>query len=60
LKGDTELYRITTYTRDTEKGTLNANAAMFYDIADTRGYDSIIPKQYVDIWGSSRSNRPAL
>ena len=47
LKGDSSLYRITTYVGGDEK-TLNANTAMFYDIQDVRGYDSIIPRQYVD------------
>ena len=29
----------------------NPNVGMFYDIADIRGYDSIIPKQYADLMG---------
>jgi O-antigen/teichoic acid export membrane protein len=47
LKGDASLYRITSYVGGDEK-TLNANTPMFYDIQDVRGYDSIIPRQYVD------------
>jgi len=47
LKGDSGLYRITSYVGGSEK-TLNANTPMFYDIQDVRGYDSIIPRQYVD------------
>lgn len=40
-------FRITSYIGDREK-TFNANAGMFYGIDDVRGYDSIIPKQYVE------------
>jgi len=47
LLQDRSLYRITSYVGGSEK-TFNANAGMFYDIADVRGYDSIIPKQYVE------------
>ena len=47
LKSDPELYRVTAYVGGDEK-TFNANAGMLYDIADVRGYDSIIPRQYVD------------
>ena len=47
LKGDSSLYRITSYVGGDEK-TLNANTPMFYDIEDVRGYDSIIPRQYAD------------
>ncbi|MBC7265173.1 MAG: oligosaccharide flippase family protein [Chloroflexi bacterium] len=47
LKSDPELYRITAFIAPGEK-TFNANAGMLYGIADARGYDSMIPKQYVD------------
>lgn len=47
LQRDKELYRITTYNALGEK-TFNANVGMFYGIADLRGYDSIIPKQYAE------------
>ncbi len=50
LKGDTELYRIASFDRPGEK-LFNPNVGMLYDIADIRGYDSIIPKQYVDFMG---------
>jgi len=46
LLADEELYRITTYVGDDEK-TLNANTGMLYGLQDVRGYDSIIPLQYV-------------
>jgi O-antigen/teichoic acid export membrane protein len=39
-------WRITTFDADNEK-LLNANSVMRYGIEDVRGYDSIIPKQYV-------------
>ncbi|MHB9091922.1 MAG: YfhO family protein, partial [Chloroflexota bacterium] len=44
LRSDTELYRVTGYGDD----SLHPNTAMIYGIADARGYDSIIPKQYTD------------
>lgn len=50
LKGDTELYRIASFDRPGEK-LFNPNVGMLYDIADIRGYDSIIPKQYADFMG---------
>jgi len=50
LQQDKSLYRITTYNAPGEK-TFNANAGMFYDISDVRGYDSIIPRQYTDYMG---------
>lgn len=47
LMADRELYRVTSYVGGDEK-TFNANAGMFYDIADIRGYDSIIPRGYAE------------
>jgi hypothetical protein len=41
------LFRITTLVGGDEK-TLNANMAMMYGLQDVRGYDSIIPRQYVE------------
>ncbi|MBC7235743.1 MAG: oligosaccharide flippase family protein [Chloroflexi bacterium] len=43
LQKEGGLYRITSYGADK---TFNANAGMWYGIADARGYDSIIPQQY--------------
>lgn len=47
LAADTEPFRLTAYIGGDEK-TFNANAGMFYDLADVRGYDSIIPRQYAE------------
>lgn len=47
LRQDSELWRLTTFDPTGDK-TLNANAGMFYGLADVRGYDSIIAKQYVE------------
>lgn len=47
LHQDQGLWRFTTLNAAGEK-TFNANAGMFYDLADVRGYDSIIMQQYVD------------
>ena len=47
LQDDHELYRITGYGDD----SLHPNAPMVYGVADVRGYDSIIPKQYTDYMG---------
>jgi len=44
LKQDRDLYRITSFG---EGDILWPNTGMLYDLADMRGYDSIIPKQYV-------------
>jgi O-antigen/teichoic acid export membrane protein len=42
-------FRITTYTPPgTTDKTLNANLAWSFGLQDIRGYDSIIPKQYMD------------
>ena len=47
LRADGDLFRVTTYVGGSEK-TFNANAGMLYGLQDVRGYDSIIPRQYVD------------
>jgi O-antigen/teichoic acid export membrane protein len=47
LRQDTGLWRFTTFVAGGEK-PLNANSGMLYDLADARGYDSIISKQYVE------------
>jgi O-antigen/teichoic acid export membrane protein len=47
LLQDDSFYRITSYNVPGED-TFNANAGMFYDLQDIRGYDSIIPRQYAD------------
>ena len=47
LRQDKELWRFITFNQPGEK-TFNANAGMFYDFSDVRGYDSNIAKQYVD------------
>ncbi len=53
LQQDQSLYRVTSYDErgGPEEKVFNANVGMFYDIADIRGYDSIIPKQYADLMG---------
>jgi len=40
-------WRITTYDT-TGAGTLNANTPWLHDLADIRGYDSIIPRQFTE------------
>ena len=50
LQEDRGVFRITSYNADGEQ-TFQANAGMFYDISDVRGYDSIIPKQYAEYMG---------
>ncbi len=47
LMDDDEIYRLTSYVGGSEK-PLNANAGMIYGLSDVRGYDSIIPRQYVE------------
>jgi len=47
LRQDDGLWRFTTFIAPGEK-TFNANAGMFYGFHDVRGYDSIIPRQYVE------------
>jgi len=47
LTSDPDLFRITTYVgQEANDKPFNANAGMFYDLADIRGYDSIIIRQY--------------
>ena len=41
-------WRLTSFDAPDEK-VLNANSAMRYGLEDVRGYDSIIPKQYVGL-----------
>ncbi|MGI6208964.1 MAG: oligosaccharide flippase family protein [Anaerolineae bacterium] len=50
LQEDTEPWRLTTFIAPGEK-PLNANGAMLYGLEDIRGYDSIIPRQYVEYMG---------
>jgi O-antigen/teichoic acid export membrane protein len=47
LQQDTSLWRLTTYEASGQK-PLNANAAWHFNLHDIRGYDSIIPRQYVN------------
>jgi len=53
LQQDQSYYRITSYDArgGPENKVFNPNVGMFYHIADIRGYDSIIPKQYADLMG---------
>ncbi len=50
LQSDTEIYRITSYDVN-GPAVMIANSAWFYGIQDARGYDSIIPKSYVEYMG---------
>ena len=45
---NTHDWRFTTFNLPGEK-TFNANVGMYYGWHDVRGYDSIIPRQYVDL-----------
>ena len=45
LRQDTGLWRFSTFDPHGRK-TFNANAGMFYDLQDVRGYDSLFPAQY--------------
>ncbi len=47
LQQDKGLWRFTTFIAPGEK-TFNANSGMMFGLQDIRGYDSIIPRQYVD------------
>ncbi len=46
--GETEDFRIITLDDPAHRPILQANSLMRFGIADVRGYDSIIPKPYVD------------
>lgn len=48
LRAQGGLFRFTTLNDPEEQKTLNANAAMPYRLQDVRGYDSIIPRPYVE------------
>ncbi|MBU0495416.1 MAG: oligosaccharide flippase family protein [Chloroflexi bacterium] len=48
LQQEPDLTRITTFGYD---DVLKPNTAMRYRIQDMRGYDTIVPKQYVETWG---------
>ncbi len=47
LQSDKSLWRLTTYEPPGSNKPLNANSAWLYGLQDIRGYDSIIPHQYV-------------
>ncbi|MGE5141636.1 MAG: oligosaccharide flippase family protein, partial [Rudaea sp.] len=47
LESDPTLFRIASYDKPDEK-MFNANAGMYFGLSDIRGYDSIIPRQYVE------------
>ncbi len=48
LEQDKGLWRFTTLESARTTKTFNANVGMFYHFQDVRGYDSIIPRQYVN------------
>lgn len=50
LQRDESLWRFTTFIAPGEK-PFNANSGMIFGFQDIRGYDSIIPKQYVEYMG---------
>jgi O-antigen/teichoic acid export membrane protein len=45
---DSGPWRVTTYQVPGDSKTLNANIPWLHDLEDVRGYDSIIPRQYVE------------
>lgn len=47
LKKDTNQWRMTSFTPDGSR-PFHANTPWLFNMQDVRGYDSIIPKQYVD------------
>jgi len=47
LKKDTSQWRMTSFTPDGSR-PFHANTPWLFNMQDVRGYDSIIPKQYVD------------
>ncbi len=54
LQQDKSLYRITSYDARGDAGekVLNPNSGMLFGLADIRGYDSIIPRQYAELMGA--------
>lgn len=48
LQQDTGLWRMTTFEGEGTTKTFNANTPWLAGLQDVRGYDSIIPRQYVD------------
>ena len=48
LQRDQEPYRIATYGSD---DVLPPNSALLAGLHDVRGYESVIPRQYVEFWG---------
>lgn len=59
LQQDQSLFRIASYDQPNEK-VFNPNVGMFYSLADIRGYDSIIPKQYAELMGLLASQNELL
>ncbi len=53
LQQDPSLFRITSYDQRGDAGekVFNPNSGMLFGLADIRGYDSIIPKQYAELMG---------
>ncbi|MCB9154756.1 MAG: polysaccharide biosynthesis C-terminal domain-containing protein [Caldilineae bacterium] len=47
LQDDPSLFRVTTFEGEGTSKTLNANTPWMAGLQDVRGYDSIIPRQYV-------------
>ena len=47
LQADPSLFRVTTFEGEGTTKTLNANTPWMAGLEDVRGYDSIIPRQYV-------------
>ncbi len=48
LQQDKDLWRVTSFEGPGTTKTLNANTAWLNGLQDVRGYDSIIPRQYVE------------
>ncbi|MHB9033257.1 MAG: oligosaccharide flippase family protein [Anaerolineae bacterium] len=59
LKADTSVYRITSFDVNGPP-VMIANSAWFYNIQDARGYDSIIPKSYVEYMGNIEQQQALL
>ncbi|MBE7532487.1 MAG: oligosaccharide flippase family protein [Chloroflexi bacterium] len=51
LQAQPGLWRLTSFAPHGDK-PFNANSGWLFDLADVRGYDSIIPKQYTDYMGA--------